>query len=476
MEVIRILAIPAACLLAVAGMPGPGDAQSRSTMAGAEPAGATIRATAAQAYVWGMPLVEAALVRERFTDASGDGGASAGQINRFKHRRTLAGPEMKAGVGPNNDTIYSLAWVDLSQGPLVVTAPDFGSRYYTISINHADSSSDQSLGQRTHGGHLPPLFIHGPDYRGRVPKGMVGVAGRTRYLNLAARILVRSPSEYPAVHALQDQLAIHKWADWRKGRHVAAPVGAQSAMATGPDGASEAMRFYYRLGSLLQDWHVHPREGAIINALAGLSITRQSGFRPDKLTGAQRAQMELGYAMAKSRVARASLALGVQQNGWTTNFRGPRFGSDWLLRAAVAKDQIFVAIPEEAVYPIGRVDADGRALRGSHRYTIRFAPDALPPVDAFWSITAYDDAGHMIPNAIDRYSVGDRTDGLVRARDGSVTILLASTPPAPEQGVNWLPVAADEPFYLMMRLYLPRRSVLAQSWTPPPIVRLDRMN
>ncbi|WP_164844058.1 DUF1214 domain-containing protein, partial [Croceicoccus ponticola] len=136
-------------------------------------------------------------------------------------------------------------------------------------------------------------------------------------------------------------------------------------------------------------------------------------------------------------MAEASLTLGTQQNGWTTNYRGPRFGTDWLLRAAVAKDQIYVAIPEEAVYPIGRVDADGRPLHGAKRYRIRFAADALPPVNAFWSITAYDDLGHMIPNPINRYSVGDRTAGLIREPDGSVVVTVASTPPAHGEGQNW---------------------------------------
>lgn len=430
------------------------------------------RILAKRAYVWGMPLVEAARIRERFTSTAQDGDVPGQPLNQFKHRRKLSGPEMKAGVGPNNDTVYSLAWVDLADGPLVITAPDFGERYYTFSINLADSSGEQSLGQRTHGGQLPPMFLHGPGHDGAVPAGMVSVPSPTRYVNVAGRILVRGPEEYAQVGALQDRLQIHSWKDWQAGRRDPAPAGRQIEMETGPVGASEADAFYYRLGSVLRDWHVRPEERPIIASLAGIGLSPEHGFRPETLSPAQRAALAQGHAEGKALVAQASLQLGVQQNGWTTNYRGPRFGTDYLLRAAVAKDQIYVAIPEEAIYPIGRIDATGQPLTGKEAYRIRFAPDALPPVDAFWSITAYDDQGAMIPNPIDRYSVGDRTPGLVRDADGSVTIWLSATPPSPASGGNWLPVAPGAPFYLMMRLYQPKAELLEQRWSPPAIERM----
>lgn len=434
---------------------------------------AKIEDIAYRGYIWGMPLVEAALIRKRFTQ--GQSASDVGTpINRFKHRRLLSGPEMRAGVGPNNDTIYSSAWLDLAQGPLIVAAPDFGSRYYTFSINLADSSSDLSFGQRTHGGQLPPLFLHGPGWHGTVPPGMVDVPVSTRYVGVAGRILVRSPAEYAEVHALQDKLAVIRWVDWQKGRRIAAPAAEQRELAQGPDGTPPELAFYYRLGAVLQDWYVRPQDRAMIADLQSLGITPRHGFRSEDLSPAALAALARGFVRAKEDVRAASLRLGVEYNGWTTNYRGPRFGSDHMLRAAVAKDQIFVAVPEEAIYPIARVDSAGRRLDGAHRYRIHFSSGQLPPVDAFWSVTAYDDAGFMIPNAATRYSVGDRTDGLVMGRDGSVTIELGATAPAAGQAVNWLPVAPDAPFYVMMRLYRPRQAVLDRTWVPPKIERIEQ--
>lgn len=448
-------------------------AQARPVAQAASLTDTQIEELAYRGYVWGMPLVEAALIRKRFTlgQSAGDPGTP---INAFKHRRTLSGPETRVGVGPNNDTIYSSAWLDLATGPLIVSAPDFGRRYYTFSINLADSSSERSLGQRTHGGQLPPLFVHGPGWHGSAPPGMVDVPSSTRYVNVAGRILVRSPSEYDEVHALQDKLAVIRWADWRKGKHTPAPAADQRELAQGPQGAPPELVFFHRLASVLQDWIVRPEDRAMIAELARLEITQKDGFRPGRLAAGQLAALARGFVRAREAVRLASLRLGVERNGWTTNYRGPRFGSDLMLRAAVAKDQIFVAVPEEAIYPIARVDAAGIRLDGAHRYRICFDSGQLPPVDAFWSITAYDDTGFMIPNAVHRYSVGDRTDGLVADKDGGVTIEVGATAPVDGATVNWLPVAADAPFYLMMRLYRPQGSALEQVWVPPAIRRVDQ--
>lgn len=430
-----------------------------------------LQTIAARAYVWGMPLMHAATIRDKFVQ--GDANRPAGRLNRFSHGRTLAGAESRIGVGVNNDTIYSLAWVDLRDGPLVLTAPDFGKRYYTFSMNFADTSAEQSVGQRTHGGQLPPVFIHGPGYSGKPPAGMVIVASRTRYLLIAGRILVRSPEDYAAVHALQDRIALTRWADWKRGARRPAPPPARPPATLPETALPESLAFLLRLNSILQQWHVLPQDRAVLDSLKALHIGPGVTFDPDRFSAVERAEIDAGVKAGKALVQARSLQLGVQKNGWTINYGGPRFGDDYLLRAGVAKDQPNVAIPEEALYPLARVDSSGQALDGYHRYRLRFPPGALPPVGAFWSVTAYDDKGNMIPNAANRYSVGDRTSGLVRDPDGGVTIELSAEPPAAVMPQNWLPVAKDAAFYLMLRLYQPDKEVLQRGWLPPAIERID---
>ncbi len=430
-----------------------------------------LRTLAVRAYVWGMPLMHAANIREKFVLGVVDRPGSS--LNRFVHSRTVAGPDTRIGVGLNNDTVYSLSWVDLAGGPLVLTAPDFGARYYTFSMNFADTSANQSIGQRTHGGQLPPVFIHGPGFHGQLPKGMVIVPSKTRFLNIAGRILVSTPGDYRTVHSLQDQITLTDWEDWKRGlRRPAAPVAAQALTIAGEQLTSN-LALLARLNRILQQWHVLPQDRAVIASLKALGIGPGQVFRPDSLSALQRAQIEAGIEEGRGLVLVRSLQLGVRHNGWMINYAGPRFGSDYLLRAGVAKDQPNVAIPEEALYPIARVDSSGSPLTGRHRYRIRFAPGQLPPVGAFWSITAYDDSGNMVGNPANRYSVGDRTPGLVPDEDGGLTVTLTAATDGAANHPNWLPVPKDAPFYLMLRLYQPRREVLERRWLPPAIERID---
>ena len=122
---------------------------------------------------------------------------------------------------------------------------------------------------------------------------------------------------------------------------------------------------------------------------------------------------------------------------------------------------------EDAVYPLAMADADGDAFDGATDYVLRFAADELPPVDAFWSLTMYDGEGFQIPNALDRFAIGDR-DALQYGPDGSLELYLQHSSPGAERESNWLP-SAPGPLGLTLRLYAPQRPVLDGTWNPPPV-------
>ncbi len=95
-----------------------------------------------------------------------------------------------------------------------------------------------------------------------------------------------------------------------------------------------------------------------------------------------------------------------------------------------------------------------------------------PPVEAFWSLTMYD-VPHffLVANDINRYSLGDRTPGIVYADDGSLTITLSHARPGdPTAAANWLPAPAGD-FRPVLRMYEPAPEVLSQTYTVPPIAR-----
>lgn len=429
---------------------------------------------AVRAYVWGLAPVVSARLRELLTNPSDPDAprlpTSAGApLNNIGHQRRLSDPTLP-GVAPNVDTLYTLAWLDLADEPFVLETPDFGSRYYCIQIGHADTASELSLGTRTHGSQLPPLFIHGPD-GAAAPAGTIDVPSHTRYVMVAGRVLVQpdDSGDFDAVRELQEQIRLRplgKYLDGETGRNE---VREQRLLNDGDSPLDARLATLAQLGNVLRNWWVSPGEERLLKSFGAIGLTPEQGFDADALTGEAKAEVARGLADAAEAVDRKTRALGSNANGWTTNYRGPRFGDDYLLRAAVARDQPYVNVPEEALYPVAAIDADGRPLNGENAYLIVFPSRSTPPVDAFWSLTMYTrDGPPLVPNPIGRYAIGDRTRDLVTGRDGELAIHVQHAQPAAATRVNWLP-APQGAFHLMLRLYIPQAPALDGSWVPPPI-------
>lgn len=159
-------------------------------------------------------------------------------------------------------------------------------------------------------------------------------------------------------------------------------------------------------------------------------------------------------------------------NGWKVNFSYGRFGSDLLLRAAVAQFGLGANQAEESVYYLARADADGRAFDGRSNYVLHFPKGALPPVDAFWSTTLVSASDlFLVDNPINRYAIGDRTKGLALNADGSLDIKIQHDEPT-EGPANWLPAPAGG-FVLILRAYEPKADILTRKWSPPPVLRKE---
>jgi hypothetical protein len=124
------------------------------------------------------------------------------------------------------------------------------------------------------------------------------------------------------------------------------------------------------------------------------------------------------------------------------------------------------------MYPAYYVDADGRKLDGSYRYTLRFAPGQLPPVNSFWSMTMYEEPSKLlVANPLNRYLLNSpMLPKFVKDADGGLTLRIQNERPGKDQEVNWLP-APKGPFSVIMRLYWPKEEALDGKWTPPPVMR-----
>jgi hypothetical protein len=127
-------------------------------------------------------------------------------VNYFWHARHLTDASYRDGGSPNNDTLYSTAWVDVTKEPVILTVPDMGDRYYTFEIGGMDSDNFAYIGKRTTGSKAGSYAIVGPDWKGKLPADVKALdPSRTPWVLILGRTLVNGPSDVTTVNKLQDE-------------------------------------------------------------------------------------------------------------------------------------------------------------------------------------------------------------------------------------------------------------------------------
>jgi hypothetical protein len=147
--------------------------------------------------------------------------------------------------------------------------------------------------------------------------------------------------------------------------------------------------------------------------------------------------------------------------------------NNYLYRMGAAVLGIYGNSKQEAMYPVYGIDSAGRKLDGANRYTVRFPPGQLPPVNAFWSMTMYDlPESLLVANPINRYLINSpMLPQLVKDSDDGLTLYFQNDSPGKDKEPNWLP-APKGPFVVYMRLYWPKAEALDGTWKHPPMERL----
>jgi hypothetical protein len=422
----------------------------------------------AEAYVTGQPLVVSMRTMQRLGGLVG--------VNRLFWQTSLSGPSSRVVVAPNRDTLYSIAILDLRSGPMALTLPAITDRYFTYQLLDAWTESFAYVGTRATGGRAGTWVVTPPGWEGRLPDGAERLASSTPLVFLLGRFLVDDEADVANVTALAGRVALEPLASLTGG-----PAPAPTPPLGDPPGAPQDIptdaTFYDELGDALA---VNPPPTAAQDdtfaAVADLGVG--AGEHPAAgATGERRARLDDGAAAGDRRIDGAISGGTATATGWSRAGRVGTYGDDTLQRAVVARIGWGANVPEESVYAVARADADGEPLDGHATYRITFPPGGLPPVDAFWSLTAYGEDMFLVENPAGRYAIGDRTPGLTPAADGSLTLALAADEAAaatavePGEPVNWLPVP-DGPFVLMLRLYLPQAGVLDGSYDYPPVERV----
>jgi hypothetical protein len=418
----------------------------------------------AQAYLFGYPLVIMDVTRE-------GAGKTVGPPNQLHRLRKFPDASFRAVVRPNVDTLYTIAFIDADAGPWVFTMPPNDQRYELMPFMDAWTDVFTSPGTRTVGTQGGRYLIVGPRWQGQAPDGMTLLRAPTQIVWLLGRTQTNGAADYDKVHALQDGLKLEPLnpgntlasAAWQPDKSAGAPIQQMQQMDTGA--------FFGRLARLMVNNPPRPVDAPMVAQLASMGI---APGQPPQWSAWQRLCFDAGRKLADWRVAESLKKPHKLLRGWfTPPVNLANFGTDYATRAGVAMVGLGANLPADAVYPNAHEDEQGEMLNGSHRYRLHFAADALPPVKAFWSVTAYGADDFLIDNPLNRYALGDR-DKLQFNPDGSLDIWVqAQAPTDASQQANWLPVRAGETFTLNARLYWPKPEALDGRWGMPAVQRLD---
>ena len=448
---------------------------------------AAARQAAQDVYIYGYPLLLMERTRQVSTAVSRAEGSRA-PMNQFAHIRTFPTPEFKDVVSPNVDTLYSVAWLDLSAEPYVLSVPDArqyaplqgDARYYLLQMLDGWTNVFDSPGLRTRGADARTFMLTGPGWHGEIPPGMEQIASPTSMVWITGRAQTNDAQDMTVVHAFQDAIQLVPLSRW--GTPYPPPMNVpvdEGVDQTTPPAAQvdalDAQAFFTELAGLMQGNPPADYDAALLGKLGDLGIVIGQPFDLSALPPARAIAVRKGYEHGRARLrAMASQSGSTPINGWTVMTSGiGEYGDNYDNRALIALVGLGANLPEDAVYPRTATDGAGGGLSNEHRYTLTFDSGRWPPANAFWSLTMYDSNQALVANPVDRYAIGDRSD-LAQNSDGSLTLYIQKDPPAGAMANNWLPApqAGAQPFNLIMRVYWPKEEMLDGQWVIPPVKRL----
>lgn len=424
------------------------------------------------AYVYFYPLLTMDITRKQFTNIEPGKEFGKGPMNMFVSVPQYPPANFKGVVRSNFDTLYSIAWLDLTEEPLVIAAPDTAGRFYLLPMLDMWTDVFASPGWRTTGTQAGQFLVTPPGWTGTVPAGLNHLPAPTPFVWVIGRTKTDGAADYAAVHKIQAGYTVTPLSQLGKSPEpVSVNIDPAVDMKTPPkiqvDAMSAADYFAYA-AELLKVHPAHISDQPILAQMKRIGIEPGKSFSMDALDPEIKAALQTVPEDAQALMTWKVPTLARVVNGWSMNTDTMGvYGNYYLKRAIVAQIGLGANLPEDAIYPLNIGDVEGKPLDGTNKYVLHFDKGETPPVNAFWSITLYDPEGFQVGNALNRFALSSWMPFKTNA-DGSLDIYFQHENPGKDLEANWLP-APKGGFNLTMRLYGPKPDVLNGKWNPPPV-------
>jgi hypothetical protein len=427
---------------------------------------------AREAYCYFYPLITMDITRKQCTNVEAGSKPGFGPMNQFTHMRAYPGADFKTVVRPNFDTLYSIAWLDMTEEPMIVSTADTNGRYYLLPMLDMWSDVFASPGWRTSGTTAKNFLVAPQSWNGKLPANTERIVASTPYTWVVGRTKTDGPADYPSVHKIQDGFVVTPLSQWgSKPATITSKIHSDWDMKTPPLEQVNKMdaATYFAYASELMKLHPpHVTDWSIVCRMNRIGIEPGTSFDASKLDPKIKQAIERGTTDELKSMVALLPSLGREANGWrmNTDTMGV-YGDYYLKRAIVSMVGLGANQPEDAIYPMNFTDADGKPVDGNNNYVLHFSKEELPPVEAFWSITMYDKDGFQAGNSLNRFAISSWMP-LKFNSDGSLDIYLQNGKPGSDKEANWLP-APKGVLGITMRLYAPKLPALTGAWNPPAI-------
>lgn len=434
---------------------------------------------AMDAYIYGYPLVTMEYTRRVLTNVKepGNKGAPMGQLCRLRAYPTVDDKQVTA---PNADTLYTMAWLDVSKEPWILSLPDANDRYYLFPMLDGWTDVFQVPGKRTTGTGPQKYAITGPGWTGTLPEGVTEYKSPTSIVWILGRIYCTgTPEDYAAVHKMQDEISVVPLSSYGQ-PYTPPPVEVDPAIdmvtpVRDQVNSLDAQEYFNLLATLMKDNPPTEADAPIVADMARLGIVPGQPFDINKLDPDVQAALEDVPEKGNEEIMgwlKKSILTGRDNkfvHGWIYTTNAGVYGTGYLQRALITAIGLGANRPQDAIYPTSEGPDLLLSYHGSHKYKIHFDKGELPPVNGFWSLTMYDAQYFFVANPLNRYSISERND-LKANDDGSVDLYIQHDSPGADKESNWLP-APDGKFILMFRFYWPKDAFIDGTWKMPEVKR-----
>jgi len=425
-------------------------------------------------YIYGYPLVTLEMTRRVTTNTAAPVGLRA-PMGQFAHAREYPPATYRDIPGANADTLYSPAWLDLAKEPYVLSLPDAEGRYYMMPMLDGWSDVFQVPGTRTTGDKSQTYVITGPGWKGELPKGVTHYESPTNMVWIIGRTYSSGTKEdYAKAHAFQDKISLVPLSAY--GKDYTPPKGKvdpdidMKSSTTEQVMKMDAATYFKLLATLLKDNPPTPADAPMVAQMAKIGLVPGKDWDISTLNPTIAEGVATAPKAALAKIMAYAPNAGKLVNGWQITMPAGVYGTDYLRRAFLNFLGPGWNPPEDAVYPIGKIDGAGNTLRGADDYVVHFAKGEEPPVKGFWSLTMYDTEGFFVANPLDRVNLSQQSKFNFN-QDGSLDVYVQNDSPGKDEEANWLPSPKGD-FALFMRLYWPNEkapSILDGSWVPPQV-------